>query len=80
MSKIPESVWAKYPNAELWTAEAIEQLRLRARPGTVEITEADARVILGMSEVCDCEGIGPDDTDLKKRLIAAFPNIKRGVY
>jgi len=99
MSEIPESVRTKYPDAELWTKDAIDGERRKANAVNdaliaemaaeiralrefrgMLITEADAAVILGMSEVCDNEGIGPDDTDLKKRLIAAFPNIKRGVY
>jgi hypothetical protein len=41
----------------------------------MEISEEDAKIILGMSEVCDNEGIGPDDTDLKHRIYLAFPGL-----
>jgi hypothetical protein len=41
----------------------------------VEINEQEARIILAMSDVCDCEGIGPDDSSLKARIYESFPAI-----
>ncbi len=41
----------------------------------MEINKLDAWIILGMSDVCHGEGIGPDYTDLKRRIKEEFPDL-----
>jgi hypothetical protein len=41
----------------------------------MEISELDGRIILELHAVAHSEGIGPDDEELMRRIIAAFPAI-----
>lgn len=61
----PECVTTAYEHLDA----ALEMLRARI---AVEISRDDALVIVDMEDICHGEGIGPDSSDLLRRIMLAF--------
>lgn len=51
-----------------------EQPRITTRAGS-ELSEADAKLIIQMADVCFNEGIGPNDAELLEDIYAQRPDL-----